>query len=48
MGDMVKKAGKFAILGPIGYLISDAMTKSSEEMELAKALSIEKLREGSS
>lgn len=45
MGDMVKKAGKFALLGPIGYLISDSMTKSSEEMDSAKALAIEKLRE---
>lgn len=45
MSDTITKVGKFALLGPIGYLLSEGLQTSSKEMAEASAKKLEALKE---
>lgn len=44
MSDLTGKLGKFAMLGPLGFLISESLDNSGEQVQKAHA-DIEKLRQ---
>ncbi len=45
MSDTLVKAGKFALLGPIGYLLTEGLQNSSKDMTTASAQRLEQLKE---
>ena len=45
MSEVISKVGKFALLGPIGYLLSEGLQNSTKEMNEASSKKLEALQE---